>query len=144
MHFSRLRSAPVLLLCLLAGNICCASVRTAPELSKGSALPSAPTPSALAASLAQQAHIAIPRLKSEPTLSDFLVTPVRSEAARAMLRIPNFVQRYPTDGAPVTESTAAYLGFTREYFFVAFVPDIDVHVLYLVLQDAVDASTKLS
>src|ERR1700761_8419798 len=121
MHFSRLRSAPVLLLCLLAGNICCASVRTAPELSKGSALPSAPTPSALAASLAQQAHIAIPRLKSEPTLSDFLVTPVRSEAARAMLRIPNFVQRYPTDGAPVTESTAAYLGFTREYFFVAFV-----------------------
>jgi hypothetical protein len=90
---------PALLLCLLAGNVCCASARAVPDVPKVSALPSAPTPSgtasAASASLTQQAHVTIPRLNSEPTLNDFLVNPVRSQAARAMLRISNFVQRYP-------------------------------------------------
>ena len=55
-----------------------------------------------------------------PTLSDFLVNPVRSKAAGAMLRISNFVERYPKDGIPVTEPTVAYLGYTRAYFIIAF------------------------
>ena len=38
-----------------------------------------------------------------------------------MLRVSNFIQRYPKDGHPVTEPTVAYLGYTREYFFAAFV-----------------------
>ncbi len=38
-----------------------------------------------------------------------------------MLRISNFVERYPKDGIPVTEPTVAYLGYTRAYLFVAFV-----------------------
>jgi hypothetical protein len=58
--------------------------------------------------------VAIPRLDSEPTLNDFLVNPIRSPAARAMLRINNFTERYPKDGAPVTEATVAYLGYTHE------------------------------
>ena len=124
MPSSHSRPVPVLLLCLLAGSVCCAFARTLPDISKVGALPSAPTPSITAsASLAatQQSHVTIPRLESEPTLSDFLVNPVHSQAARAMLRISNFVERYPKDGAPVTEPTVAYLGYTREYLFAAFV-----------------------
>ena len=66
-------------------------------------------------------HVAIPRLEIEPRLSDFLTAPVHSPAARQMLRINNFIERYPNDGRPATESTVAYLGYTREYFFAAFV-----------------------
>jgi hypothetical protein len=36
----------------------------------------------------------------------------------------------------------SYLTHIRFYFLVTFVPDIDIHVLYLVLQDAVDVSTN--
>ena len=121
MHSSRSRPVFVLLLCLFAG---CAFARTVPEVSKVSALPSAPTPSitvSASPATAQQTHVTIPRLESEPTLSDFLVNPVRSKAAGAMLRISNFVERYPKDGIPVTEPTVAYLGYTRAYLFVAFV-----------------------
>ena len=38
-----------------------------------------------------------------------------------MLRVSNFIERYPTDGAQVTEPTAAYLGYTHRYLFVAFI-----------------------
>ena len=121
MHSSRSRPLFVLLLCLLAG---CAFARTVPAISKVSALPSAPTPSittSASPATAHQAHVTIPRLETDPTLSDFLVNPVRSKAAGAMLRISNFVERYPKDGTPVTEPTIAYLGYTRAYLFVAFV-----------------------
>jgi len=37
------------------------------------------------------------------------------------MRISDFIDRYPKDGRPVTEPTVAYLGYTREYFFAAFV-----------------------
>ncbi len=66
-------------------------------------------------------HVTIPRLDSEPHLNDFLTSPVRSPVAKQMLRISNFIERYPKDGRPVTEPTVAYLGYTREYFFAAFV-----------------------
>jgi hypothetical protein len=38
-----------------------------------------------------------------------------------MLRISNFVERYPNDGASSSEPTVAYLGYTREFLYVAFV-----------------------
>ena len=82
------------------------------------------------ASLVQQTHVAISRLKSEPTLNDFLVTPVRLKSVCAMLRIGNFVRRYPKDGAPVTESTVAYLGYTHEYLFVALFAKIKGRILF--------------
>jgi hypothetical protein len=66
-------------------------------------------------------HITIPRLKGEPKLSDFLAPHLASAAAREMRRIDNFIQRYPEDGKPVTEPTVAYLGYTHEYFYAAFV-----------------------
>ena len=38
-----------------------------------------------------------------------------------MLRISTFVQRYPEDGKPPKEATTAFLGYTHDYFYVAFV-----------------------
>ena len=87
-------------------------------------LPSAPT--ALATSLTSPprmspAHITIPSLDAAPKLSDFLVSPLRSKPAREMFRVSNFIQRFPKDGAQPTEPTTAYLGYTHDYFYAAFV-----------------------
>jgi hypothetical protein len=78
--------------------------------------------------------IVIPRLDAMPKLADFLADPVRSTASH-MLRITHFVQRYPEDGKPPSEDTVAYLGYTHEAFFAAFVcrdstpPLIRAHML---------------
>jgi hypothetical protein len=66
------------------------------------------------------AHIVIPRLDAAPALKDFLkVAP--TGAAGQMLRIASFIQRYPDDGQASTQPTTAYLGYTHEDLFVAFV-----------------------
>ncbi len=66
-------------------------------------------------------HVMVPVLSSTPRLGDFLPESPTSKIVRRMLRIPNFVERYPDDGSPSTESTVAYLGYTHEDLFVAFV-----------------------
>lgn len=66
-------------------------------------------------------RVHIPRLSGDPRLSDFLALQLNSLPARQMLRVDNFIQRYPQDGHPATEPTVAYLGYTHEYFYVAFV-----------------------
>lgn len=66
-------------------------------------------------------HIVIPRLAVAPRLSDFLEAPLRSPAAKKMLRISAFIERYPDDGKPPVNTTVAYLGYTHEYLFAAFV-----------------------
>ncbi|MGH9616517.1 MAG: DUF5916 domain-containing protein [Acidobacteriaceae bacterium] len=63
----------------------------------------------------------MPELDTAPTLKDFLTVPTHSNVAREMLRISHFIQRNPEDGKPPTESTVAYLGYTRKYFYAAFV-----------------------
>ena len=63
--------------------------------------------------------IVIPRIAVEPVLNDFLSDPKRP-AALQMLRVAHFVQRAPEDGAPPSNSTIAYLGYTHEYLYVAF------------------------
>jgi Domain of unknown function (DUF5916) len=112
---------PLPLLCLLAGSVLRAA--TLPSISATDRLPSAPTPSRSQASatVIRANHVDIPRLAGEPRLNDFLSEPVASEPARQMLRISGFIERYPNDGQPATESTVAYLGYTREYLFAAFV-----------------------
>ncbi len=66
-------------------------------------------------------HVAVPELDGDPKLADFLIPHPKASAARQMLRIHNFTQRYPADGKPSTEPTVAYLGYTHQYFYVAFV-----------------------
>jgi Domain of unknown function (DUF5916) len=129
MHSNNLRYLFLLFFCLVIYSFCQAFAATVPEVSNVDPLPSAPTPameptaslSAAHASITVQAHVVIPQLNGEPKLSDFLANPVRSPAASEMLRISKFIERYPNDGTPVTEPTVAYLGYTHEYFFAAFV-----------------------
>ncbi len=102
---------------------------TVPKPASLDALPSAPTssiaPSASApavhATVVHPSRVRMPRLTSEPRPGDFLGAAVNSGPAQQMLRIENFIQRYPDDGHPASESTVAYLGYTREYFYAAFV-----------------------
>lgn len=63
----------------------------------------------------------IPRLDTAPRLEDFLSARPGSAAARQMLRVSHFIQRSPQDGIVPPEKTVAYLGYTHEYFFAAFV-----------------------
>jgi hypothetical protein len=64
--------------------------------------------------------IVIPRLSSAPRLADFLTDPVQGSAAREMLLIHHFTERYPDDGKKPPEDTVAWLGYTHEALFVAF------------------------
>ncbi len=65
-------------------------------------------------------HVLIPHLDAAPRLEDFLGSSL-SGGARQMLRISSFVQRYPEDGEAPNEPTTAFIGYTHEYFFIAFV-----------------------
>ena len=65
-------------------------------------------------------HIVIPRLDAAPKLADFTAAQP-SALARRMLRIGTFIQRYPNDGEPAVEPTQAYLAYTHDALFVAFV-----------------------
>lgn len=71
--------------------------------------------------LTHPGHVIIPRLDVVPKLEDFLATPMRSRTVEKMLRISHFIERYPNDGGRPSGSTVAYLGYTHDYFFVAFV-----------------------
>jgi hypothetical protein len=62
----------------------------------------------------------IPRLAFRPTLSDFLGRNLRFPATE-MLRVHKFIERYPDDGATPRDSTTAFLGYTHEYLFIAFI-----------------------
>jgi Domain of unknown function (DUF5916) len=62
----------------------------------------------------------IPRLAATPTLSDFLGRHMRLPATK-MLRVRNFVERYPDAGSKPTDKTTAYLGYTHNYLFVGFI-----------------------
>jgi hypothetical protein len=66
-------------------------------------------------------HVVIPALSGTPQLADFLPEKPQSDLVRSMLRVNNFTERYPDDGAPATEATVAYVGYTREHLYVAFV-----------------------
>jgi len=66
-------------------------------------------------------HVVVPSLTATPKIADFLDAAPTSRVVRSMLRISDFVERYPDDGSPTTEPTVAYLGYTHEYLYVAFV-----------------------
>lgn len=75
-------------------------------------------------------HVVVPILTATPKLADFLPQPKPASAPdlnplRQMLRITKFTERYPDDGAPSSEPTVAYLGYTHEFLYVAFVCNDD-------------------
>ena len=62
----------------------------------------------------------IPRLQAAPKLADFAGMEPASPLARQMLKIGNFTQKDPHDGASVSEPTEAYLGYTEKNFYAVF------------------------
>src|SRR6185437_2028067 len=64
--------------------------------------------------------LAMPRLNAAPKLSDFAGMEPATPLARQMLKVGNFTQKDPHDGAPVSEPTEAYLGYTEKNFYAVF------------------------
>ncbi len=99
----RLFILPIILHLAVVAIICCA-VSRAEELK----------------SISANGGFAIPRLTGAPKIEDF-IGERKSEIAGRMVKVNTFVQRYPSDGAPASEATEAYLGYDERYLYVVFV-----------------------
>jgi uncharacterized protein DUF5916 len=64
--------------------------------------------------------LAVPRLAVAPKLADFEGMEAVTTLAKSMLKVSTFTQREPKDGAPVSQRTEAYLGYTDKNFYVIF------------------------
>jgi hypothetical protein len=64
--------------------------------------------------------LAVPRLAVAPKLADFEGMEAVTTLAKSMLKVSTFTQRQPKDGAPVSQRTEAYLGYTDKNFYVIF------------------------
>ncbi len=77
----------------------------------------------------------VPKLQEGPRVEDFLTGVPASPTAKKMQEISGFIQRDPQEGAPVTEKTAAYMGYTKRNLYVVFVcheahpKDLRAHLL---------------
>ena len=71
-----------------------------------------------AASRPPFAALHIPKLERGPTIADFLGMRPSAEFAGTMLKVDQFFQRDPKDGAPVSQKTEAYLGYTSKNLYV--------------------------
>jgi len=63
----------------------------------------------------------IPHLNGKPTIEDFASMQPASPAAAEMLKISGFMQRDPKDGAPISQKTDVYIGYTNENLYVVCV-----------------------
>jgi hypothetical protein len=79
--------------------------------------PSQPAPNLKA----EISSLTIPRLPTAPKLGDFEGMEPATDLARKMLRIDKFTQQEPRDGAPVSQPTEAYLGYTGKNFYAVFI-----------------------
>ena len=70
---------------------------------------------------AQFATLHIPRLEHRPTLEDFLNMEPSPGFAGKMLKVEGFTQRDPKDGAPISQKTQVYLGYTDKNLYVVCV-----------------------
>ncbi len=70
-------------------------------------------------------RIRLPRVTTPPRLSDY----VGAETRQQGLRITDFRQREPNDGAPATLPTAAYLSYDDQNLYAVFVCKEDPRVL---------------
>ena len=82
-------------------------------------IPGRPRPGGFAL-VERPSPLIIPRLTARPVLSDFLGGQVHYPAT-SMLRVGNFIERYPEYGKRPRNRTTAFLGYTHQYLFVAFI-----------------------
>jgi len=67
------------------------------------------------------ATLHIPRLERGPVIGDFLDMKPSAAFADTMLKVDGFQQRDPKDGAPVSQKTEVYLGYTDKNLYVVCV-----------------------
>ena len=67
---------------------------------------------------AEFAPLHIPKLEHDPRLADFLSMKPSPEFAATMLKVEGFIQRDPKDGAPVSQKTEIYVGYTDKNLYV--------------------------
>jgi hypothetical protein len=107
-HFKDL--SRILAVILLASPLC------ALKMSAQRKGPSQPAPNLKA----EISSLTIPRLPTAPKLGDFEGMEPSTDLARKMLKIDKFIQQEPRDGAPVSQPTEAYLGYTGKNFYAVF------------------------
>lgn len=66
-------------------------------------------------------NLDIPRVSHEPKLSDFAGMKPSPEWEGKLAHVSGFIQRVPTDGAPSTQHTDAYLGYDDDNLYAIFV-----------------------
>src|SRR3974390_3573979 len=64
------------------------------------------------------ATLHIPKLELRPTLGDFLDMQPSPAVAGKMVKVDGFLQRDPKNGAPVSQKTEVYLGYTDKNLYV--------------------------
>src|SRR2546430_6677475 len=67
------------------------------------------------------ATLNIPRLEQRPSPADFIDMQPSPEFAGKMLKVDGFLQRDPKDGAPVSQKTEVFLGYTDKDLYVVCV-----------------------
>ena len=65
--------------------------------------------------------LVIPRTEQPPSLEDFLEMRPNAEMDGRLARVEDFVQRRPSDGAPPSQRTEAYLGYDHENLYVVMI-----------------------
>ena len=65
-------------------------------------------------------RIRIPKVNAAPKLEDFTAA-VAPAAAVQFKKVAGFIQQLPTDGAPATQETVAYLGYDESNLYVVWV-----------------------
>jgi len=78
-------------------------------------------PALLDAQTPQRPVLSIPRLNRAPELEDFLEMQPNDLMAGRLAKIEGFIQRDPSDGAPSTQRTVAYLGYDDRNLYFIFV-----------------------
>src|SRR5450432_3474042 len=68
--------------------------------------------------VAKFATLHIPRLEQRPTIADFREMKPSAAVAGTMLKVDGLLQRDPKDGAPVSQKTEVYLGYTDKDLYV--------------------------
>ena len=66
-------------------------------------------------------QVTIPRVGSPPQLEEFVQMKPSPAWEAKLARIDRFIQRIPSDGAPVSQRTEAYLGYDDKNLYAVFI-----------------------
>ena len=95
-----------------------ALVATSCVLAPGILAQQSQQPKAAKSTIGPPGTLIIPHLQQGPKFEDFITMSPDSPAAAAMLKIDKFIQRDPTDGAPISQKTVVLMGYTDKNLYI--------------------------